>query len=180
MSNRAVRFLSAPFIGLRYNYQIAHKLVSYTIKGGKKSLAITIVNEAFDKLFSELKAGDADRISEIISRIETNMMVPFDFFKRRLGSKMYKIPYMMVEERAYRRSLKALYKNALKGKRNFSERLYKELYDTYMGIGNTVHEKMSLYKEAWANRALVHVIGSFKLRNPEALQLKLESTIIKS
>ncbi|MCP4230331.1 MAG: hypothetical protein GY771_09320 [bacterium] len=148
--------------------------MGFALRGGKKSKVIGMINDAILGAFKSLKIReDVESKGLAISRIERNAMVRVDFFKRRVGSKSYKVPYMMEAERSYRRSIKTLYRCALRNKGPALDRLIKELVDVYNGTGRTMSEKSSVYALAAQNRMYTYLIRSFKLSNPDALKLDL-------
>jgi ribosomal protein S7 len=150
MSNKSVRKLSAPLIGLNYPFKFFAMLTKFVMRHGKLSQATDLMNKICARCLLLLGKTPND-MAQIASDLEENMMIRIGFFKRRLGPKTHRIPYMMDDDRAYRHSLKSLYKigSAQKGGsvKGIVNKLSSELAEVYLGKGKFIQKKKEVYNE---------------------------------
>ena len=172
---KRVSRLIVPIENLKIVHPLSCSLVQYTIKDGKKNLAVRLINSSLDSLMKNLNLDYAEG-QEVLDLILNRILVKVGFFKRRMGSRKYQVPYMLTEESYLKNSIKRLYKTVIKNKkRDFVSALVSELTAIYRNESTsyTLGEKLRLYKEARTNRVLGYMIANFKLKNPENLKIDL-------
>ena len=138
----------------KYNSILVSKLIQYTMKDGKKSLAKQIVYDALSLTEKECKKPALAIFEEAIQNISPLLEVK----SRRIGGATYQIP---VEVRPNRRQSLALrwlrdYARARNGK-TMVDRLSDEIIDASQGRGASVKKREDVYKMAEANKAFAHL-----------------------
>lgn len=164
--------LQSPNLGLFSQHKLIQVMTQFCLKHGKKSLAIKLVNDGFINFLNQVSSNTS--YEDIIGSLESKIVSRVGFFKRRLGSKSYRIPYVLTWERAYRLSVKRFHKFVLKANtRGYSTTLTKELINLHNNTGAFITENAKMLQEANEGRTLMYMIKSFKLKNPDAFNLEL-------
>ena len=143
------------------------------MKDGKKALAVRTLNRSMAN-FMVQTGLDKDSLMPALDAMTERMMIRVHFFKRRLGSRTYRIPYQVSEDRAFRHSLKRMYK-LIRQKKNvkFHETLTEELRALHEGTNASliVAEKHRVYREAVEARGLTYLIQGFKLKDDQSVRI---------
>lgn len=175
--SRRVYKLSVSMDNLIINHPLVRSMVSYTIKDGKKSLAVRLVNKSFNDFFKEINVSSISERENILNKMVETIRIKIAFFKRRIGSRTFQVPYVLTDDRSYKHSVKRFYNLIRKNqKRDYSSVLLKELLHLY-NLSNRslmIREKNRIYHEGKVNRALFQVISKFKLKDPERLRVDLK------
>lgn len=85
--------LQSPHLGLLSQHKLVYTMTQFCLRHGKKSLAIRLVNEGFISFLNQVNSDMPYR--EILNLLESRIVSRVGFFKRRLGSKSYKVPYVL-------------------------------------------------------------------------------------
>ncbi|TAL20578.1 30S ribosomal protein S7 [Patescibacteria group bacterium] len=129
------------------------KLINYTMRRGKKSVAQSVVYGAFEAVSQKLKADPI----EVFETALKNVSPAVEVRSKRVGGANYQIPIPVRAERrlalAYRWLLGAA--RTRKGK-PMAEKLAAELIDASKNEGAAVKKKMDVQRMAEANRAFAH------------------------
>ncbi len=129
------------------------KFINYIMERGKKSLAQSIVYDAFDIISAKTK-GDA---LEVFDRAIKNVGPSLEVRGKRVGGANYQIPYPVRTERRFALASRWIKEAAVKKKgKPMSEKLAMELMDAATEQGEAFKKKMEVHRMAEANRAFAH------------------------
>ena len=136
-----------------YNSKVVTKLINNVMLDGKKTVAQTIVYDAFD-IIKEKEQKDP---LEVFEAALNNVMPVLEVKARRIGGATYQVP---IEVRPDRRQALALrwltaYSRA-RGEKTMVERLANEIMDAANNTGASVKKKEDMHKMAEANKAFAH------------------------
>lgn len=146
-----------------YGSKIVTKLINNVMLDGKKSVAQTIVYNAFEYIQEKIEQGELDKQKfgknalEAFENALNNVMPALEVKARRVGGANYQVP---IEVRAERRLTLAL-RWIVKYSRDRSEktmqlRLAKEIIDACNETGASVKKREDMHKMAEANKAFAH------------------------
>jgi small subunit ribosomal protein S7 len=134
------------------NVQVA-KLVNCIMERGKKSVARTIVYDAFDIMAEKTKLEPLD----VFERALKNVMPSLEVKSRRVGGANYQVPMSVRGERRYLLSFRWILTAARSKKgRPMAQRLADELVAASNNEGDAVKKKLDVQRMAEANRAFAH------------------------
>jgi len=137
----------------RYNSMHLQAFINRMFHSGKKSVAITLIYDAFDMIQDRTKRSPLEVFEQAIKNVGPIMEVR----PRRVGGATYQVP---MEVPAYRRFALAsrwliTAAKARSGK-SFSEKLAAELVDASNNQGAAIRKREEVHKMAEANRAFSH------------------------
>jgi small subunit ribosomal protein S7 len=129
------------------------KLVNYTMKGGKKSVAEKLVYGAFEVVRVKEKSDPIVVFEKAMSNIRPQVEVR----SRRVGGATYQVPVEVREVRAISLSLRWIVDSARgRSEKSMKERLAGEIIDAYNNRGGAVTARENKRKMAEANKAFAH------------------------
>ena len=138
----------------RYHNRIVQKLINSIMVDGKKSIAESIVYDAFDIL--KKNAGTNDVLTVFHKAIE-NVRPHVELKARRVGGATYQIPIEVRNDRSLSLALRWMRNSAHSKKGSpMSKRLADELMNAYKGEGAAIKKREDIHKMAEANRAFAH------------------------
>ncbi len=130
------------------------RLINYVMWDGKKTLAESIVYEAFDAIAKDTNQ-DPLEIFELALKNASPMV---EVRSRRVGGANYQIPTEVRPDRRLQRGLRWIIEAARKGTGNaFSVRLAKEIVQASKNEGSAVKKREDTHKMAEANKAFAHL-----------------------
>ncbi len=137
----------------RYNSVIVSKFVNNLMKQGKKSVAESILYDAFDMI--------ADRSKEdplkVFTRALENVKPMVEVKSRRVGGSTYQVPTEVRPSRRQALSIRWLISYAAqRGEKGMAAKLAGELMDAAKGRGSAVKKKEDTHRMAEANKAFAH------------------------
>lgn len=137
----------------KYGSVLVAKLINNVMLDGKKTLAQSIVYDAFDIAEEKLKKPGKEIFEETVEALKPVLEVK----ARRVGGATYQVP---MEVRADRRQTLALrWLVGYSRKRNekgMSEKLAAEMMDALNQNGGAFKKKEEMHKMAEANKAFAH------------------------
>lgn len=137
----------------KYGNETVAKFINMIMKGGKKSIAESIVYGALDRVAERTK-GDA---LEIFLRALGNVRPVVEVKSRRVGGATYQVP---VEVRASRQSALAMRwlvdASRKRGEKSMGLRLAGEFMDAAENRGTAVKKREDTHRMAEANKAFSH------------------------
>lgn len=149
--NRAVRRPVIP--DPRYNSEVLAKFINNLMERGKKSLAASIVYDAFD-IVEERSKRPAIEVFEEALKNATPMV---EVKPRRVGGATYQVPVEISPTRRQALAMRWLIENSRKrAGRSMSIRLANELMDASRGEGSTIKRREDTHRMAEANQAFAH------------------------
>lgn len=134
------------------NIKVA-KLINTIMEDGKKSVAETIVYDAFEIIVSKTKMDPLAFYMEVLDKVKPAVEVK----SRRVGGATYQVP-VEVRPAAGERKANGWLIDAAK-KRNdksMAQRLANEMLDAHNERGGAVKKREETHKMAEANRAFAH------------------------
>jgi small subunit ribosomal protein S7 len=137
----------------KYNDYIVAKFINCIMEKGKKSVAESIVYDAFDVVQSRMSSNPLAIFLEVIKSISPTLEVR----SRRVGGATYQVPVKVRDSRAIALAIRWLI-NASRSRagRTMSEKLAAELMDAANNRGAAVKKRDDTHKMAEANRAFSH------------------------
>ena len=153
MSRRNISKKRFPESDSTYDSYLVSLLINRILKSGKKSLAQTIVNNAFDII----KAKTNKDPLLIFEKAVKNASPIVEVKARRIGGSTYQVPNEVNGFRSTTLALRwiIMYSRQRVG-RSMSIKLANEIMDTANNIGNTIKKKEETHKMANANKAFAH------------------------
>ncbi|KAG7209605.1 hypothetical protein KM043_011262 [Ampulex compressa] len=148
---------------------VVRQFVNYLMRDGKKILARSLVEKAFENIkliqltnynhSPSNQKGDIElNPAVLLHRAIANCMPILELQKVRKGGITYQVPSPITEKRSLFLSIKWLIQTASDKNKNkrFSKVLAKEIIDASYNQGRTVKKKQELHKQCEANRAYAH------------------------
>lgn len=133
----------------KFNW-ISDKFINYIMLDGKKSIAISIMNDTFEVIKSK---GQKDPNGVFIKALE-NVMPKIEVRPKRVWGSIFQVPQEVAEKRQVFLAWKWIIDSARSKKgANFSKFLADELIDAANETGNAYKKKLDVYKMAEANKA---------------------------
>jgi len=137
----------------KFGDRILTKFMNNLMIDGKKSIAESIVYNAFDRVEEKLKRAPVEVFHEAIDNIKPSVEVR----SRRVGGATYQIPVEVRPERREALAIRWLIKASRSRNENtMEERLAGELVDAVNGRGTAVKKREDTHKMADANKAFSH------------------------
>ncbi len=137
----------------KYGDRILTKFMNNLMIDGKKSIAESIVYNAFDRVEDKLKRAPVEVFHEAIENIKPSVEVR----SRRVGGATYQVPVEVRPERREALAIRWLIKASRSRNENtMEERLAGELVDAVNGRGTAVKRREDTHKMAEANKAFSH------------------------
>nr|QYB19228.1 ribosomal protein S7 [Climaconeis cf. scalaris]QYB19348.1 ribosomal protein S7 [Climaconeis cf. scalaris] len=153
MSRRNISKKRLPYTDEIYNSYLVSLLISRILKSGKKTIAKSIVYQAF---FIIQKKTNQDPLTLFEKAIQ-NASPIVEIKARRIGGSTYQVPVEVNSFRATNLSLRWIIKYATQrvGK-SMAIKLANEIIDTSNNIGNSIKKKEETHRMAEANKAFAH------------------------
>jgi small subunit ribosomal protein S7 len=129
---------------VRFNNEHVQNFINRVIRNGKKSVATTIVYDAFDMIEERAKRSSLEIFELAIKNVSPILEVK----PRRVGGATYQIP---MEVPPFRR-----FALASRSGKSFAEKLAGELLDASNNTGAAIRKREETHKMAEANRAFSH------------------------
>jgi small subunit ribosomal protein S7 len=137
----------------RFNSVHVQSFINRLMRGGKKSVATTVVYDAMDLIEERTKRNPLEIFEQAIKNIGPAMEVK----PRRVGGATYQVPMEVPPFRRFALAARWLIAaaNSRSGK-SYAEKLAGELMDAANNTGNAVRKRDETHKMAEANRAFSH------------------------
>jgi small subunit ribosomal protein S7 len=137
----------------RYNDKTVAKFINNVMERGKKSLAASVVYEAFDTIEERTKRPAIEVFEEALKNATPLVEVK----PRRVGGATYQIPVEISATRRTALAMRWLIDSARKRSgRDMAARLAGELLDAARSEGATVKKREDTHRMAEANQAFAH------------------------
>jgi small subunit ribosomal protein S7 len=137
----------------KYHSKLVTRFINGIMWDGKKSIAETILYDAFDLM--------ADRAKEdplkVFERAMTNVRPMLEVRSRRVGGSTYQVPVEVRPERSQALAIRWLINYSRgRGEKSMKEKLAGELLDAANNRGSSVKKKEDTHRMAEANKAFAH------------------------
>ena len=153
MSRRNISKKRFPEADSIYNSYLVNLLITRILKSGKKTIAKTIVYDAFDIVKKKTKEDPL----VIFEKAIRNASPIVEVKARRVGGSTYQVPVEVSGFRATNLSLRWILRySTQRVGRSMSIKLANEIIDTANDIGNTIKKKEETHRMAEANKAFAH------------------------
>jgi small subunit ribosomal protein S7 len=137
----------------RYHSAVVAKFVNSVMERGKKSLATSIVYDAFDTIQERTKRPAIEVFEDALKNATPLVEVK----PRRVGGATYQIPVEISSNRRMALAMRWLIDSARRRSgRDMSARLAAELMDAARNEGATVKKREDTHRMAEANQAFAH------------------------
>ncbi|MDQ7782165.1 MAG: 30S ribosomal protein S7 [Desulfomonilaceae bacterium] len=137
----------------KYHSKLVSKFVHGIMWDGKKSIAESILYDAFDIMAKKTK----DDPLELFQRAVENAKPVLEVRSRRVGGSTYQVPVEIRPERRQALAIRWLIQYArARGEKSMKEKLAAEFLDAASNKGSTVKKKEDTHKMAEANKAFAH------------------------
>lgn len=138
----------------KFNSEVVTRLISYTMRQGKKSIAEGIVYGAIEQIQSKIEEADPlDVLTQAIENVKPRVEVR----SRRVGGSTYQVPVEVSRNRQLALALRWIvqFSGARKGV-PMEKALAGELMDAYKNQGNAIRKREDTHRMAQANKAFAH------------------------
>ncbi len=136
-----------------YGSKVVTKLINQIMLDGEKSVAQTIVYDAFKEMGEKLNKDPMEIFNQALANITPTVEVK----ARRVGGANYQVPVEIRPERRQTLAIRWLVLNTRKrSERQMSKKLAAELMDAYNNTGGSVKKKEDTHRMAEANKAFAH------------------------
>ena len=143
-------------VDMRFGSPLVQKLINSVTRRGKKNLARSIVNDAFD-IIAKKYSGDEAKTLEVFNRAMVEISPVVAVKPKRVGGSVYQIPTEVPKRRSQSLALRWLITSAQsRSDKTMGQRLAYELLEAYDGRGGAVKKKLDVQRMAEANRAFSH------------------------
>ena len=137
----------------RYNSEVVSKFMNNLMERGKKSLAASIIYDAFDIIEERTKRPPLEVFEEALKNATPLVEVK----PRRVGGATYQIPVEIGPARRQALAMRWLIDSARKRSgRDMAIRLAGELLDAARNEGTTIKKREDTHRMAEANQAFAH------------------------
>ena len=137
----------------KYGDRVLTKFMNNLMTDGKKSIAETIVYNAFDRVQTRVRREPVEVFHEALDNIKPSVEVR----SRRVGGATYQVPVEVRPERREALAIRWLIDASKKrNEHTMEERLAGELVDAVNNRGTAVKKREDTHKMADANKAFSH------------------------
>jgi len=138
----------------KFNSKIVAKFINMVMVKGKKSVAETIVYNAFEIVKKQLNEPDA---LKIFYKAIDNARPRLEVKPRRVGGATYQVPIEVRQERGTSIALRWIRDFAANRKgKPMESKLADELMSAYKGEGSAIKKRDDTHKMAESNKAFAH------------------------
>jgi small subunit ribosomal protein S7 len=138
---------------VRYNSEHVQNFINRVIRNGKRSVATTIVYDAFDMMEERAKRNPLELFEQAIKNVSPMLEVK----PRRVGGATYQIPMEVPPYRRFALASRWILQGAQsRSGKSFAEKLAGELLDAANNTGTAIRKREETHKMAEANRAFSH------------------------
>ena len=136
-----------------YNSKVVTKLINNVMLDGKKTVAQTIVYDAFDIIKEKTEKEPLEVFQDALN----NVMPVLEVKARRVGGATYQVPLEIRPERRQTLGLRWLVTYArTRHEKTMAEKLAGEIIDAVNGNGGAFKKKEDTHRMAEANKAFAH------------------------
>lgn len=137
----------------KYHSIYVTMFINRMMRGGKKSIAQSIMYDAFDLIEDRAKRDPLEVFDLALRNVQPSVEVK----PKRVGGSTYQVPMEVPQDRSISLAMRWILENSRsRGGRNMSEKLAAELMDAANGQGNSIKKKDDTHRMAEANRAFAH------------------------
>lgn len=137
----------------KYNSTLVAKFINYIMEEGKKTLAESMIYEAFDIISDRTNKKGIKVLEQAVDNVKPSLEVK----ARRVGGATFQVPMEVDPPRQISLALRWISEAAKsKADKPMPVRIANELIDAYNDQGSAVNKKENIHQMAKANRAFAH------------------------
>ncbi len=137
----------------KFNNLMIGKFVNYLMERGKKTIALSIVYDAFE----EVKAATKQEPLDVFDLALKNVGPALEIKSKRIGGANYQIPVEVRGDRKNTMAMRWIIEAARsKSGKPMAKRLAEEILDASKGQGSAIKKKEDTLRMAEANKAFAH------------------------
>jgi len=153
MPRKRVIIKREAFIDPKYKSRLVAKFINCLMLKGKKSLAQSILYEAFDIIGQKTKEDPLTVFQKAVNNVKPIVEVK----SRRVGGSTYQVPTEVRANRSQALGIRWLISfSRSRGEKSMAAKLASELIDAANGRGASAKKKEDTHKMAEANKAFAH------------------------
>jgi small subunit ribosomal protein S7 len=138
---------------VRYNSVQVQSFINRVMKNGKRSVAISLVYDAFDLIGERTNKNPLEIFTQAINNVSPVMEVK----PRRVGGATYQVPMEVPPHRQFALATRwILASTRERSRKSFAEKLADELMDAANNAGSAIRRREETHRMAEANRAFSH------------------------
>jgi small subunit ribosomal protein S7 len=138
---------------VRYHSMHVQSFINRVIVSGKKSVASTLVYDAFDMIEEKTSRNPLEVFEQAMKNVSPMMEVK----PRRVGGATYQVPMEVSPQRRFALASRwILQSSKARSGKSFAEKLAGELMDAANNQGASIRKREETHKMAEANRAFSH------------------------
>ena len=138
---------------VKYGSVEVQSFINRVMKHGKKSVATSIIYDAFDLIEERSKKNPLELFQQAIQNVKPVMEVR----PRRVGGATYQVPMEVPDHRQFTLATRWIIQSArARSGKSFAEKLAGELLDAANNQGASVRKREETHRMAEANRAFSH------------------------
>ena len=138
---------------VRYSSEQVQSFINRVMRCGKKSVATTLVYDAFDMIEDRTKKNAIEVFEQALRNVSPVMEVK----PRRVGGATYQVPMEVSSDRRFALATRWILTAArARSGKSFAEKLAGELIDASNNTGSAIRRREETHKMAEANRAFSH------------------------
>ncbi|QSW37848.1 30S ribosomal protein S7 [Candidatus Vidania fulgoroideae] len=154
MSRKKKIFKKTPLIkDYKYSNYLVSKFINIIMKSGKKDTAKKIIYKVLLMIKLHYKTNPIKILEQTIENCRTEIEIK----TKKIGGCKYRIPIKIKRDRGISIAIKTIkHFSNLRSDKTFTEKLFKEIIDSYNGNSKTIQKKKETYQLAETNRAFAH------------------------
>jgi len=137
----------------KYNSELVSRFVNCIMRDGKKSIALSIIYDAFDIIEKRTKEPPV----KVFEKAMNNVRPAVEVKSRRVGGSTYQVPTEIRPARKVALTIRWILSFAAKrSEKNMARKLAGELMDAAEERGGAIKKRDDTHKMAEANKAFAH------------------------
>ncbi len=137
----------------KYNSELVSRFVNCIMRDGKKSIALSIIYDAFDIVEKRTKEPPLTILEKAFNNVKPKVEVK----SRRVGGSTYQVPTEIIPARKVALTIRWILSFAAKrSEKSMSRKLAGELMDAAEERGGAIKKRDDTHKMAEANKAFAH------------------------
>ncbi|MFA5386174.1 MAG: 30S ribosomal protein S7 [Candidatus Paceibacterota bacterium] len=138
---------------VKYDKIVISRFINYLMKDGKKSVAETVLYDAFDIIEKQTKQNPLEVFEKCLDTVSPLQ----ELVSRRVGGANYQVPREVRPERKFFLACKWIIDSAASAKgKPMAQKLAEEIILGSKNEGNAIKKKQTVHRMAEANRAFAH------------------------
>jgi small subunit ribosomal protein S7 len=141
------------YLDPKYKNVLIGKFINHIMKNGKKSVAVSIIYDAFDIISEVTKKDPISVFNQAIKNVSPTLEIK----GRRIGGANYQIPFEVRGSRKNALAMRWILEVA-RGKKGqmMAKKLSSEIIEASKGQGSAIKKKEDVQRMAIANKAFAH------------------------